>query len=376
MALTAEKILVISPESWGKSMLSKHHYALELAKLGNDVWFLLPPWADKQLALDYRHKHIHFIFDTYSVRGARFIPATLRKFIYRRIVNRMQSDHKVKFTLVWSFDNSRFFDLDCFNDAFCIHHMMDFHTDYQIERASNSADLCLGVTSGIVQKMKPYNPHSYFIQHGYAPIALQPTALPLVEQKIKALYTGNLLMPYINWPWLHALVSAHPNVHFFMAGSYGKSNLNEHNNEGALNEVKRIAENANVTLLGECLPGQLQSFFTQVDVLFFAYRSQEFPEILANSHKIMAYLASGKPIVCHSILEYVQQNDLLHMAKSLDDYVATFGHVVNNLSHYGAETHVQRRVQWAMNNTYADQIERVSALVLKVRNDQFSAHES
>lgn len=36
-------ILIISPEPWGKMMISKHHYALELAKLGNEVYFLNPP---------------------------------------------------------------------------------------------------------------------------------------------------------------------------------------------------------------------------------------------------------------------------------------------------------------------------------------------
>ncbi len=36
-------ILLISPESWGKSFVSKHHYAVELAKKGNIVYFLNPP---------------------------------------------------------------------------------------------------------------------------------------------------------------------------------------------------------------------------------------------------------------------------------------------------------------------------------------------
>src|SRR6202163_4975736 len=36
-------ILVLSPQSWDKMMLAKHHYALELAKAGNRVYFLNPP---------------------------------------------------------------------------------------------------------------------------------------------------------------------------------------------------------------------------------------------------------------------------------------------------------------------------------------------
>jgi energy-coupling factor transporter ATP-binding protein EcfA2 len=43
--LKGKNILVISPEAWGKSKLSKHHYALTLAAIGNKVWFLQPPNA-------------------------------------------------------------------------------------------------------------------------------------------------------------------------------------------------------------------------------------------------------------------------------------------------------------------------------------------
>ena len=40
-------ILVLSPQAWGKMMLAKHHYALELAKAGNTVYFLNPPDNDQ-----------------------------------------------------------------------------------------------------------------------------------------------------------------------------------------------------------------------------------------------------------------------------------------------------------------------------------------
>src|ERR1700689_1355013 len=42
-ALRNKTILIISPQTWGKMFLSKHHYAIELAKRGNTVYFLNPP---------------------------------------------------------------------------------------------------------------------------------------------------------------------------------------------------------------------------------------------------------------------------------------------------------------------------------------------
>jgi len=38
--MSNQTILIISPESWGKSKISKHHYALALANRGMKVYFL------------------------------------------------------------------------------------------------------------------------------------------------------------------------------------------------------------------------------------------------------------------------------------------------------------------------------------------------
>ena len=43
MQLINKTIIVISPQSWGNMFLAKHHYAIELAKYGNEVYFLNPP---------------------------------------------------------------------------------------------------------------------------------------------------------------------------------------------------------------------------------------------------------------------------------------------------------------------------------------------
>ena len=36
-------IFIISPQPWGGFRVSKHHYAIELAKLGHEVYFIEPP---------------------------------------------------------------------------------------------------------------------------------------------------------------------------------------------------------------------------------------------------------------------------------------------------------------------------------------------
>ncbi len=364
--LVHKNILIISPEAWGKSKLSKHHYALNLASLGNRVWFLQPPKAIQYVAADDPPKEITLLIDSNRFPGARFFPEFLRKPIFKKVIRDLEKTAGVHFDVIWSFDNSRFFDLDCFENSFRIHHRMDYHYDFQNKRACVSADLCLGVTSGIVNLMKPYNKHSYFVHHGYATPKVSDVSLPDRPEKFKALYIGNLLIPFINWKWINALVKDQPDVHFYFAGSYGKSNLSNSINEAALKEVNLLKREINVTFLGEKLPSEIYAYMNDADILFASYNAEEYPEILANSHKIMGYLGSGKPVVCHEIGEYLRNKDLLYMAKTEVEYLSLFNDVKNNLQEVSDEIHKNKRIAFAMQNTYLQQLQYIDNLILNV----------
>jgi len=43
------KVLLISPQHWGTMRVTKHHYAIELAKLGHEVFILEPTEASWKL---------------------------------------------------------------------------------------------------------------------------------------------------------------------------------------------------------------------------------------------------------------------------------------------------------------------------------------
>ena len=61
-----KKILIFSPQPWNFLYISKHHYALELAKQ-NDVWFISAPEKDmglgnfeEEISTQPRLKVIHY----------------------------------------------------------------------------------------------------------------------------------------------------------------------------------------------------------------------------------------------------------------------------------------------------------------------------
>ena len=60
-----KKILLISPQAWGKMFVAKHHYAVELSRSGNEVYFLNPPV--------YRKKNFLQLSDAPGYQGLKII---------------------------------------------------------------------------------------------------------------------------------------------------------------------------------------------------------------------------------------------------------------------------------------------------------------
>ena len=48
MRLNGKVIFIVSYENWGNMLMSKHHYAIELGKAGNKVYFINHPDKRKE----------------------------------------------------------------------------------------------------------------------------------------------------------------------------------------------------------------------------------------------------------------------------------------------------------------------------------------
>jgi hypothetical protein len=110
--LNDKNILIISPDSWGFLPVSKHHYAIELAKT-NHVYFLNPPSEKKGIFLD---KGVNVINDYKRIQGINKIPFTfIKRFLMKvEIKSILKKTSKNKIDIVWSFDTSRLYFLDLF----------------------------------------------------------------------------------------------------------------------------------------------------------------------------------------------------------------------------------------------------------------------
>jgi hypothetical protein len=113
--------------------VSKHHYAIELAERGNQVCFLNPPSKRYRLA-ETEYDNLKVIDYKGFIKGLYVLPRILRIWSQRFVLHQIEKLMEIKFDLVWSFDNSVFYDMEVFGlGTLKISHIVDFNQDFQTQ---------------------------------------------------------------------------------------------------------------------------------------------------------------------------------------------------------------------------------------------------
>ncbi|MEM7108538.1 MAG: glycosyltransferase [Bacteroidota bacterium] len=290
------------------------------------------------------------------VKGLRYLPTSIQKYLIRAKFAELQKLCDVKFDVVWSFDNSVFYDYSALpKDVLCISHIVDLNQDFQFELASKSADLCLCTTSHILERQKKYNANSHNIGHG---VNLKEVDVGSFElngyNRVKCGYAGNLDIPFIDWTLVKNLVEKFSGVDFHFVGKWESRK-----------EFRSLLSKPNFFYYGQLHANNLQSFYNAVDILLLTYLYQHFPQQLANPHKMMEYLASGRLVVATWTSEYeeLHNNELIVMSKLKDVFFRDFKNVVDDLSFWNSDQKFKSRRLFAENNSYKIQIERIEKLI-------------
>ncbi len=360
MGLLSNKIiLIISTEPWSHIFVSKHHYAIQLAARDNKVYFLNPP--------NKKYRHITLISTEYQnvfelnyngfIKGIRFLPRFLQQKIIYNKLKKIEKVFRSQVDIVWSFDNSVFFDFKAFpSRIFTINHIVDLNQDFEFERASSTASICIGNTRQIVDKLTKNNSNTYFINHGFNKVDLGEQVTLPGENKVKAMYAGNLDIPYLDWETLGKIFSEHPNIDFILAGNMRKT--------------KSQLEFSNVYHIGVLPSNALPAYYATSDLLILCYKAKEHSDQLANPHKMMEYLGSGKPIVASYTEEYIKlaQDGLIAMANIDGDLNEMFSHVFKNIKNWSTEKLKSKRQSFALDNTYEKQLDRIEMLISSAIN--------
>ncbi len=357
-------ILIISPEPWDGHFVSKHHYAITLASQGSHVYFLGPPQKSTSNCeiKKTQYKNLFEIRASKLAIGLRFYPDFLKRKIEKKWLKNLESLIENRFTTIWLFENSRFYDMTFAQKRLKIYHQVDSNQDFHMDKAASTADICFCTTDFIKQKLKLYNNNVYKIHHGVSSISsgkiLNSQQKKLFfKNKINVVLIGNLDIKYLDTSILEKLIKQFPSIGIHLVGDFSK--------EGICYQLCHQFEN--VTFWGKVDAEIIPDILDQCDVSLLLYKAHNTFDIeqLASPHKVMEYLSSGKVTVASYTDEYKDKRYLLEMVDDNNQYISKFDEVIQNLSDYNSPERQLQRKQFAQENTYDKQLNKIGAYLRK-----------
>lgn len=376
MQLRGKVILLISPESWGKLFISKHNYAVTLAARHNTVYFLSP--VENELSRgEVKIIPVNEYPGLSVIKYQPFFPLILRfhaKWLFDRLmkyqVKRVLKKISTPIDIVWDFNCSNLFpDLRIFQAKFSIFHPVDL---IQFKPGENKiSDVILSVSKHSLAKLDYLKTPSFFINHGlselYVNAAMNRTETPKKHNDIlQVCYIGNILINTLDRQVVINLVKTFKQVHFNFIGPYKNTDNNigfaSMNKEDQL-FIDFLQTSENVTLKGVMKGEEICKILDDFDLFFLCYKETPFFKN-DNSHKVLEYLSSGKVIVTSS-LEYYKDVELMVMSETSDnsDIPFLFEKVIGNIEFWNAEITQKKRIEYAVKNSYENQIERIEEII-------------
>jgi hypothetical protein len=363
MILEGKKILIFSPQPWNHISISKHHYAFELSEK-NQVFFFSAPSGfglsvnssninERLKVFDYQIPFPQSLRFKYDKLYKRTIQYFLKKIIIKEIGST---------DICIDFGCDRFIQkLDFLDAKKKLYFRVDDSPDFK--PSLRGADFILSVSMNIVEKYAAEGIECHYINHGLSTdfISQKRSLNTIKEDKIiNAGYAGNMLIPHIDREMIIRTIvqNKHVNFHFFGVVQHPKMNDNQRQ------WIAALKSQPNVILHGVLPTDKLVLNFQYIDIFLLCYKSDSKSYHSDNSHKILEYLSTGKVIVSSWIRHYAGL-ELFPMCNENDnrDYADLFKKILNDLSYYNSDKLAQQRINYALNNSYKYNIQKIAAFI-------------
>jgi len=372
MISQTKNVLIISPESWGKSKISKHHYALAFAKKGCKVFFLnLDIGKDKKDEDCLEHPEIRLIYFNISkqIDALRFHNRFLYNLILKYKVSKTVKNYP-SFDLVVSFDcNGVFTNLSNFRGKKTIFFPVD-QVDKKFRDEYKGFDLLISISPIIVGsfpkvenvKLFHHGLSSYFLDH------IKNSQVNNREKELKRIaYIGNLLIgPILDKSNIIKIVEENPNIEFHFFGAYSGegNNLGGNLSEETLRFINFLKNTCNCFLHGIVPSNSLPKELNRMDAFLICYDYRFDKNKCSNSHKILEYLSTGKPIISTRISMY-DNLDLFPMLDTFDNstFPDFFKNQILNWNLLDSKELKDKRVAFAMENSYENHVKDIQLII-------------
>lgn len=373
--------LLISPQPWGKMFLSKHNYAIELAEAGNQVYFLNPP-TFKQLAvrtkLSVKEERPNLFLVDYFLSTAmhhlRFKARPLYDAIlYGTVVKGLNK--LASFDELWCFDPNLFADFKPFNARKKLLFLVDQYENDTLKRLAADADGIATISTLILDYFSFSNKPKLLLNHGlnktFTALARERLTAGLansIGQPVKVAYVGNLLQGNrMDYETLRTIFEQNPVVEFHIYGPYEEkeNTLGSTLSEGLKAFLAFLKQAPNVRLHGILPQEKLAQDMQTMDAFLTCYNYLTDYNKSSNCHKIIEYLSVGKACISNRIITYENTSGLLEMPAEYtnENLPALFKQVIQNLSVYNAPERQQKRIEFALENTYKKHIETITRFI-------------
>jgi hypothetical protein len=377
--LTGKTIAILSPQLWGKMRISKHHYAIELARRGNHVYFINPPrqggpWFARR---DVQIATCHEAENLWTVEHCLGFPYELKFHLPRvfRAAMRLYTPTLLAalprpIDIVWSFDLQRTFSLRDFpRRALKVFHPVDEPQTPDAIRAGDGASSVFSVTREILSRYAHLGAPRHFINHGLGEDFLSLIGQdPEPHNGVRVGLSGNFLRADLDRRVLLRIVREHPHVTFDLWGAYELRATNIGGQEDAASRefIQALKSCPNVMLHGSVSPAELATGYRKVDAFLICYDVERDQSHGTNYHKVMEFLAAGAPVVSNNITTYASRPDLIQMVSERthnEALPALLSSVLDRLDEFNGPPARHVRQSFAADNTYPKQIDRIATLL-------------
>jgi hypothetical protein len=378
MKLENKTILLISPQAWGDMFLAKHHYALELAKKNNTVYFLNPPQEEKLkdnldikniLEIDNLFLIYHKLPFSYKIK---FKWIGLFHFLIKFHIKKIEKKIGKKIDIVWNFDLGHYYQFKCFSkEAYKVFHPIDEPLNKEAINSAAGADIIFSVTKEILEKYQQFSAPKYFLHHGLSKEFTKINCPVSIDSNIRVGLSGNWLRADVDRKTLIQIIKENSTVIFEFWGSFAikQSNIGGSNSEETILFIQELQNCANVILHGVVHPKQLAKEFCKVQAFLICYDIEKDQSKGTNYHKVMEYLSTGKVIVSNNISTYKSMPNLIEMATERtnnEELPAIFQKVIKNLDYFNQIEFVNNRKNFALSNLYSNKLSEVEEILQKL----------
>ena len=156
-------------------------------------------------------------------------------------------------------------------------------------------------------------------------------------------------------------------IDFYFIGPRGRSNIYTNNIDTDL--YKTLKKLNNFIFLGSKDSLDLPKYINQFDLFLICYDSDKYTNEVANPHKLLEYLSTGKTIVSHYIDEYNGMKDLVQMANSNSELPELFSKIVNNIQFYNSHQLNNIRIKYAKTHTYSNNLKIIDSHINEIKQN-------